>query len=189
MAGVVPILPPRTGNIAGKLTLEAERSITLDELLAHTPSAKKFLDELTGKGWKYLFIDGYGKVTLELSLDSYPYNWQTYEHPRGGFAYKLALDFERRLPKLELKSIIRLDRFIVNISSKDYPRGVTIDLVKNEITYVHDSLWISKGEDCAEEAKGVLEIVTWLLKQKKFKLAVSGGDSYYQELVTILKGK
>ena len=91
MAGVVPILPPRTGNMAGKLVLETERSITLDELLAHTPSAKTFLNELSGKGWKYYFIDGYGKVELEFNLDSYPYNWQTYEHPRGGFAYKLTL--------------------------------------------------------------------------------------------------
>jgi hypothetical protein len=189
MAGVVPILPPRTGNIAGKLDIQAERSITLDELLTHFTSSKTFLNELTDKGWKYHFIDGYGKVALELILDSYQYNWQTYEHPRGGFAYKLELDFERRLPKLQLISIIRLDKFVVNICSRDYPRGVTIDLLKNEVTYVHDSLWILKGKDCIEEAKDVLKILEWLVEEKKFNLAVDGGESYYRKLITALGGK
>ena len=189
MAGVVPILPPRAGNIAGKLVIATERSITLDELRAHIPAAKTFLDELSAKGWKYYFIDGYGRVELEINLDSYPYHWQTYEHPRGGFAYKLMLDFERRLPKLQLTSIIRLDKFVVNICSKDYPRGVTIDLLKNEITYVHDSLWIARGDGCNEEAKDVLTILTWLVDGKKFKIAISGGESHYRELVTALGGK
>ncbi len=189
MAGVIPIIPPRTGNIAGKLVLEAEKSIALDELLAHVSSAKKFLDELSAEGWKYHFIDGYGKVVFEFNLDSYPYNWQTYEHPRGGFAYKLILDFERRLPKLQLVSIIRVDRFIVNILSKDYPRAVTVDLLKNEIVYVHDSLWVAGGDSCYEEAKDVLKILVWLVDTKKFNITVSGGKDRYKELVTALGGK
>ena len=187
MAGVVPVVPPRTGCMDGKLGVQTERFITLDELLTHLPTAKAFLDELSKRGWRYYFIDGYGKVMLEMEVDSAAYTWQTHEHPRGGFAYNLSMDFGRRLPKVQLKSIINLDRFIVNICSKDYPRGVTVDLTKNEVTYVHDSLWVLKGEGCTEEAKDVLKILQWLIEEKKFKLAVSGGEKYYRELVTLLE--
>ena len=189
MAGVVPVVPPRTGCMDGKLEVRTERFITLDELYTHLPTARAFLDELSKRGWRYYFIDGYGKVVMELKVDSSQYTWQTYEHPRGGFAYNLSFDFGRRLPKLQLKSIIKVDRFVVNICSKDYPRGVTVDLTKNEVTYVHESLWVSKGDGCTEEAKDVLKILQWLIEEKKFKLAVSGGEKYYRELATLLGRK
>ncbi|GAH61419.1 unnamed protein product, partial [marine sediment metagenome] len=144
---------------------------------------------LSERGWRYYFIDGYGKVILEMGIDSSPYTWQTHEHPRGGFTYTLSMDFGRRLPKLQLKSIIDLHRFIVNICSKDYPRGVTVDLTKNEVTYVHESLWVSKGEGCTEGAKDVLKILQWLIEEKKFKFAIDGGEKYYRELVTLLGKK
>lgn len=186
MAGVVPIVPPRTGSMDGKLEVQTERFITLDELLTHLPTARAFLNELSEKGWRYYFIDGYGKVTLELGIDSAAYTWQIYEHPRGGFVYNLSMDFGRRLPKLQLKRIIDLHSFIANICSQDYPRGVTIDLTKSEVTYVHESLWVLKGEGCMEKAKDLLKILQWLIDEKRFKLAVSGGEKYYRELVTLL---
>jgi len=189
MAGVVPVVPPRTGCMDGKLEVQTERFITLDELLTHLPTARAFLDELPEKGWRYYFIDGYGKLVMEIPIDQAAYSWQTYEHPRGGFAYNLSMDFGRRLPKLQLKSIIDVYRFIVNICSKDYPRGVTIDLTKNEATYVHESLWVSKGEGCTEEARDILKILQWLVEEKQFKLTVSGGERYYKELVTLLGQK
>lgn len=188
MAGVVPIVPPPAGSMDGKLEVKTERFVTLDELITHLPTAKAFLKELSQRGWRYYFIDGYGMLLLELEVDSSPYTFRKYEHQRGGFAYTLSIDFERRLPKLQLKSIINLDRFIVNICSKDYPRGVTIDLTKNEITYVHESLWVSKGEGCMEEAKDVLKILQWLIEEKKFKLAVSDSNRY-RELVALLGGR
>ena len=89
---------------------------------------------------------------------------------------------------LRLKKIDNVHRFIVNICSKTYPRGVTIDLAKNEITYVHDSLWVLKGEGCIEDAKDILNILQWLIEEKKFKLAVDNAERY-QELVTLLGGK
>ena len=189
MAGVIPIVPPRTGSMTGKLDVETERFVTFDELYKHLPRAKAFFDELEKKGRTFFFIDCHCKVVLETELESAVYVWQMYEAPRGGYAYKLAFDFGRRLPKLNLKKIVSLERCVVNICSRDYARGVTIDLTKNEITYVHDSLWVSRGEGCAEEAKDVLEILRWLVEDKKYKIAVSGGERHYRDLVSLLGGK
>ena len=189
MAGVVPVVPPRTGSMEGKLDVETERFVTFDELCTHLPQAKAFFDELDKKGWPFFFIDCHCRVVLELEVASAPYTWQMYEAPRGGYAYKLAFDFGRRLPKLNLKKIVSLDRCVANIRSRYYVRGVTVDLTKKEVTYVHDSLWVSKGKGCADEAKDVLNILRWLVEDKKFKLAVSGGESYYRELVALMGGK
>jgi hypothetical protein len=189
MAGVIPIVPPRTGSMTGKLDVETERFVTFDELYTHLPQAKVFFDELEKKGRTFFFIDCHCKVVLEMELDSAPYTWQMYEAPHGGYAYKLAFDFGHRLPKLNLKKIVSLERCLVNICSRDYARGVTVDLTKNQVTYVHDSLWVSRGKGCAEEAMDVLTILQWLVEEKQFKLAVSGGESYYRELVSLMGGK
>jgi len=187
MAGITPLVPPRTGVVDGKLEIKTGASLTLDELLTYRPTAKAFLDELSEKGWRYYFIDGYGTVLKEMEISS-PYNFVASEHPRGGFTYSLTLDFGRAIPNALLKDIISLDRFVVNICSQDYPRGVTIDLTKNEVTYVHESLWVSRGEGCTEEARNVLKILQWLIEEKKFKLAVGDGKRYH-ELVTLLGEK
>ena len=185
MAGVVPLIPPRSGSTDGKLDIKVEKFIPLDELLKLLPTAKAFFNELSKKGWRYLFIDGYGMGLWELEVPSSPYAFQVNEHPRGGFAYKLAIDFGRRLPKFRLKDIVNLQRFVVNISSQYYPRAVTIDLINNKITYVHESLWALRGKGCREEAKDVLKVLQWLIEEKKFKLEESGGTKKYQELTTI----
>jgi hypothetical protein len=189
MAGVIPIVPPRTGTMVGKLDVETERYVTFDEAYAHLPEFKTFFDELDKKGWSFLLIDCNCRVVLELDIASAPYVWQSYEAPRGGFAYKLAFDFGRSLPKLGLKKIVSFDQCVVNIRSRDYARGVTIDLTKKEITYVNESLWVSKGEGCAEKAKGVLEILRWLVEDKKYTIAASGGEKHYRELASLLGGK
>ena len=188
MAGVVPILPPRNGFMNGKLQTQYKKSLTVDELLTNLPDARDFFDALSEKGWRYYFIDGYGMVTMELEVEPSEYNFRSGEHPRGGFAYSLSLDFERCLPKLQLKNIVNVERFVVNICSKHYPRGVTIDLTKNEITYVHESLWVLKGAEGVEEARDVLKILQWLIEEKRFKLGV-GEEERYRELVALLGGK
>ena len=185
MAGVVPVVPPRTGCLNGRLEVRTERFITIDELLKHYPAKKAFLDELTGMGRRYYLIDGHGTVVLEMELASAAYQWQTQEHPRGGFAYNLSIEFGRQLPKLEAKSIAQLDRFIVNICSKDYSRAVTVDLKNNEISYVHDSLWETKGSTLSAEARDVLAILQWLIEKKKFKLTASGGMPRYRKLAEL----
>jgi hypothetical protein len=189
MAGVIPIVPPRTGTMTGKLDVETERFVTFDELYTHHPQAQTFFDELEKKGRTFFFIDCHCKVMLEMDLESASYVWQMYEAPRGGFAYKLAFDFGRRLPKLGLKKIVSIERCLVNICSKDYARAVTIDLTRNEINYIHDSLWDSRRKGYTEEAKDVLAILQWLIEDKKFTLAVSGGESHYRELLALMGGK
>ena len=189
MAGVVPVVPPRSGIMDGKLDVQTERFVTFDELYTHLPQARAFFDELDQKGRTFFFIDCHCKVMLELEIDSAPYNWQMYEAPRGGYAYKLAFDFGRCLPNLNLKKIISLERCVVNICSRDYARAITVDLTENTVTYVHDSPWASRGEGYTEAAKDVLNILKWLVEDKKFKLDVSGGESYYRELKALLGGK
>ena len=188
MAGVTPLLPPRTGFTDGKLSIQTETFLTLDELLTYLPTAQAFLNELTGRGWRYYFIDGYGKVQKELEISSLPYTFQVEEHPRGGFVYSISLDFGRYTPEARLKGIINLHRFIMNICSNTYPRGVTIDLTKNEVTSVHESLWAWKGKEGMEEAKDVFKILQWLIEEKKFKLRVSDGERY-RELLNLLGEK
>jgi hypothetical protein len=189
MAGVVPVVPPRTGSMLGKLDVETERFVTFDELCSHMPKIKKFFDELENQKRRFLLIDCQCKVVLELELDAAPYSWQTYEAPRGGFAYTLAFDFGRCLPKLNLKKIKSLENCVINICSKDYARGVTVDLTANCVTYVHESLWASKGKGCIEEAKDVLKILKWLIEEKKFSFAVDGGESHYRKLLASIGGK
>jgi hypothetical protein len=182
MAGVTPILPPRTGCINGKLEVETDRFIILDELLTSLPAMKTFFSELTRMGWSYFFIEGYGTVVLEIEIAETDYKWLAQEHPRGGFAYNLALEFGRRLPKIGFKNISRLNRFIINICSKDHARGVTADLKSKKVTFIHDSLWGLKSGKITREAKDILEIVRWLIEEKKFKLEVSGGMEHFHKL-------
>jgi hypothetical protein len=188
MAGVVPIIPPRTGFTDGRLNIKIEKFIPLGELLNHVSTARAFLNELSKKGWRYFFIDGYGMGLWELEVPLSPYGFQINEHPRGGFAYTMAVDFGRCLPKLRLKDVLNLQRFVVNISSQYYPRAVTVDLTQNKITYVNESLWVSKGKGCKKEATEVLKILQWLIEEKKFKLEEAFGNRKYLELV-ILFGK
>ena len=189
MAGVVPVVPPRTGSMQGKLDIETERFVTFDELCAHLPQLKAFFDELEKKGRRFLLVDCHCKIVLELELDSAPYTWQTYEAPRGGFAYTLTFDFGRCLPKLNLKKIKSLENCVVNICSRNYARGVTVDLKNNQVTYVHDSLWGLKGKGLTEDAKDILAILRWLIEQKKFKFGISGGESHYRKLAALPGGK
>jgi hypothetical protein len=189
MAGVVPIVPPRTGTMGGKLQVETERFVTVDELYYHVIDFKNFIDELDKKGLKYLLIDCHGKVVMEIAIEAAPYIWQSYEAPRGGFAYKLDFDFGRRLPRMGLKSVISLENCIINIRTKDFARAITIDLVKKSVTYVHDSLWVLQGQDCARESQEVLKVLHWLVKNKRFTLEVSGGESHYRKLVALMGGK
>ena len=188
MGAVIFPAIPMTGSVDGKLDIRVEKFLTLDELLTHLPAAKAFLDELSKKGWRYYFIEGYGTVVMQLEMVSSPYAAQVKEHPRGGLSYSMSLDFGRSTPRLKLAGIIEVQRFIVNICSKYYPRGVAIDMAKNEVTYVQESLWVSKGKKVKEDAKDILDILQWLIKEKKFKLGVSE-DKKYQELVTLLGGK
>lgn len=189
MAGVVPVVPPLTGCMDGKLDVETTQFVTFDELCNHDPEKKSFFDELDKKDRRYFLIDCHCHVMLELNIEAASYVWQSYEAPRGGFAYKLAFDFGRRLPRMNLKKVINVESCTVNICSRDFARGVTVDLVNNQVTYVNDALWVSKGEGCEEAAKDILAIVKWLVDDKKFKLAVSGGESYYRELDGFLGGK
>lgn len=188
MAGVVPIVPPATGVLDGKLNIQVEKFLALDEIITHVDSARDFLGEVIRKSWKYLFIDGYGLAEMELEVGSSPYSFKSGEHPHGGFTYAISIDFGRRLPKMQVKDIINLHRFTVNICSQQFSRAVTVELTRNEITYVHDCLWISKGEGCYNEAREVFEILNWLIEKRNFKLATADAERY-QELVSLFGGK
>ena len=188
MAGNTSSAPSGNAFADGKLTIQLEKSLTLGELLAYLPEAQVLLDEILKKGWRYYFIEGYGTAIQELGINRSQYRLQTKEHLRGGLTYMFLIDFGRAIPKPQLKGISNLQRFIVNICGKYYPRSVTIDIAKNEVTYVHDSLWGYKGEQGEEEAKDILNILRWLIEEKKFKLGVNYGERY-QELVKLLRGK
>jgi hypothetical protein len=189
MAGVVPVMPPPVGLTNGKLEVETERFITFEEMVNFFPSSKAFFDELDQLNRRYYYIDGHGRVVLEIDIEGADYKWKSEEHPRGGMVYNLSVDFGRRLPAIDLKRIVSLDRFIVNICSKNYPRAVTVDLLNNEVVYVHESLWIQKGEENRDESKDVLQILQWLIEKKQFKLVTEGGLKQYRNLMSLLGGQ
>ena len=176
---------PSIGSVDGRLDIRVDKYLTLDELLTHLPAAKSFLKELSGKGWRYYFIEGYGIVVMQLEMASSPYAAQVKEHPRGGLNFSLSLDFGRSVPQLKLGRIIDLHRFIVNICSKHYPRAITVDLSKSDIIYVHESLQGTKKEEVKEEVRDIMEILQWLIGVKKFKLGISDRKRY-KELMTLL---
>ena len=188
MAGTASSSSSAKANINGILDILVEKSLTLGELIDYLPDAKALLDEITRKGWKYYFIEGYGTALMEMQIYSLPYNLKKQEHLRGGHTYTLMIDFGRVIPSPQLKGINDTQKFVVNICGKYYPRSVTIDLVKNEVTCVHDALWEFKGGQGREEAEDVLKILQWLVEEKKFKLA-SGDVKRYRELVALLGGK
>jgi len=176
---------PSLGSVDGRLDIRVEKYLTLGELLAHLPTAKLFLEELSGKGWRYYFIDGYGTAVMQMEMVSSPYSAQVKEHPRGGLNFSLSLDFGRSVPQLQLGRIIELERFIVNICSKYYPRAVTVDLSRSDITYVNESLMASKQDEDKEDTEDILELLRWLIEEKEFKLAI-GDNERYKELVALL---
>lgn len=185
MGAVIFPAIPTTGSVDGKLDIHVEKFLTLDELLTHLPTAKAFFDELSKKGWRYYFIEGYGRAVMQLEMVSSPYAVKVTEHPSGGLNFSMSVEFGRSTPRLKLGSIVDLQRFVVNICGKHYPRGVTIDLAKDEVTYVQESLLVSKGEKIKEDARDILEILKWLIKEKKFNLGV-GETEKHRELLTLL---
>ena len=186
MAGITPLVPPRTGAVNGKLEIKTDTFLTLDELLKHRPQFEPFLDEITQKGWRYFYIEGFGTVIKEMNVSA-PYKFIVSEHPRGGLTYTMTMDFGRAIPDAKLKEVISLDRFIINIASKRYPRAMTIDLTRSEVTYVNESLWVSSEEGYTEEAKGALNILRWLIEEKKFSLKVEKGAKLWELIANIGK--
>jgi len=189
MAGVVPIVPPRTGTMGGKLQVETDRFIIFDELYANVPEIRAFFDELDKKKLRYLLIDSHGKVQMELAIEAAPYVWQSYEAPRGGFAYKLDFDFGRRLPRIKLNKVLNVENCIINIRTADLVRGLTLDFIKKDISYVHESLWASKNAKSSKEARDVFKVLKWLVDVKRFKISAQGGSKRFKELATLMGGK
>ena len=183
-AAIFPAIPMK-GSVDGKLDIRVEKSLTREELLAYLPAAQAFFDELSRKGWRSYFIEGYGTAVMQLNMTSSPYAAHVKEHPQGGLSFSMSLDFGRSTPRLKLAGIPNVERFVVNICGKNYPRGATVDLAKNEVTYVQESLLVSKGDKVKEDARDILDILQWLVKEKKFKLGVSKGK---RELVALLGG-
>jgi hypothetical protein len=183
MAGVIPIVPPPQGVMGGKLEVETPRFLTVNELREHAGAINEFLKELEMKSWRFLLIDSHGLVVMEMELEEASYVWKMYEAPRGGYAYALSFDFGRRLPKLTPKRIVRLENCIFNICSAEFPRAVTIDLTTNEITYVHECLWVQKGKGCHKEACNVLKILRWLVEEKQFLFQDGEGNTHYRDII------
>ncbi|MFC1971284.1 hypothetical protein ACFLV0_05100 [Chloroflexota bacterium] len=175
-------------NINGVLDILVEKSLTIGELIAYLPDAKAVLDEITRKGWKYYFIEGYGTALMEIQICSLPYSLKKQEHLRGGHTYALMIDFGRVIPTPHLKGVSDAQKFVVNVCGKYYPRSATIDLVNQEISFIHEAFWEFKGGQGREEAEDVLKILQWLIEEKKFKLA-SGDVKRYRELAALLGGK
>ncbi|MBS7654642.1 MAG: hypothetical protein QXO01_03305 [Nitrososphaerota archaeon] len=157
----------------GKLTLEYDGRLTPELVLKNFLEYKSILDEITLKGWKYLYIEMTGKYFVELEFSGQPSRIIPYAadwFTKGRFSIDVELG--KPFPEVKIKEV---DEFHINISTKSFPRSVTVELVKQIITYVENTFWDWMDEWMEDKEKlskafEVYEVVRWLMEEKKFKL-------------------
>jgi hypothetical protein len=155
------------GFAKGKLSLEYTGLVTQGPVLKFHPEFEAKLDEITQQGWGYYIIETRGRSVSELDID------QTYRLLADGSGYYVHLAIGEDPPPVT--GIPEVTEFRINISTKSYPRAVTVDLTRDTITYIHEALWEWQEEwkdDTTKlvQATEIFEIARWLLDVKKMRL-------------------
>jgi hypothetical protein len=177
------------GLTAGKLKIEFSGILTPEDVLKENPELKNILNEIKEKGWRYLFIHTSGKTAIEFDISNQPSKIIPYGIWSGEGNYTINIDIGKNISEPKIKSV---EEFRINISIKDLPRAVTIDIVKKLITYIDENFWNWKDEWTTDENKlslatGVYEVVKWLIEEKKFELAENYNKERYTQLLETFK--
>ena len=176
------------GEATGTVTLKFTGVMHPSDILRFHPEIQSQLDEVVKKGWKYLFIQTEGTAITELRAQAMPCRLRastSFSSKSLPPAPTLELDLGQH--PLDLTSMPDVQQFRVNISTKTFPRAVSIDLVTRTATYIHDALWNwdrTWAADAAKstQAKEVYEVARWVVEEKKFKLIEPFNPSRYGEL-------
>jgi len=180
------LISNRPASTNGKLILEYNDRLIPELVLNQFSQYKEFLDEILLKGWRYLYIEVKGKYSLELELSGQECRIipQTPDwYIKGHFLMEVRL--EKPVPELKIKEV---DEFRINISTRSFPRTVTLDLAKHIITYIEDCLWNwddswRRDKEKLSRALEVYEVVKWLLDEKNFQLHESLSEKKVKNLL------
>lgn len=172
------------GLASGKIALEFTEILPPEEILKEFPEYKNLLNEIKENGWRYIFIHTYGKTAIEFDITNNPGKIIPYGIWSGEGNFTINIDVGKNVPEPRIKSV---DEFRINISIKDTPRALTIDIVKKIITYIDEEFWNWKDEFMEDEDKRgraieIYKALRWLIEEKKFVLDKSYQQQKYQEL-------
>jgi len=181
-----------TGDAKGQITLESTGWVQPSDVLKLHPSIKTKLDEITKKGWKYLFVSVTVTAEAEVVLQNAPFRIYGRRLLPLGRATRCMLELDVGEHAPALKAIKEVKQFTVNICSKSFPGAATVDLSKDTVTYIHDPFWKwEKGWESDDkklsDAREVREIASWLLDVKKYKLVETMAPERYQELSALFR--
>ncbi|MEM3589296.1 MAG: hypothetical protein QXE25_05590, partial [Nitrososphaerota archaeon] len=138
------------GLASGKIALEFTEILPPEEILKEFPEYKNLLNEIKENGWRYIFIHTYGKTAIEFDITNNPGKIIPYGIWSGEGNFTINIDVGKNVPEPRIKSV---DEFRINISIKDTPRALTIDIVKKIITYIDEEFWNWKDEFMEDEDK------------------------------------
>jgi hypothetical protein len=176
------------GDAEGRLSLTSTGRMIASDILAFHPEIQAKLDEIEKKGWKYLYIETIGTSKSEITLAKSTYKiMPSPYHPEGrGLPDNIVeITIGHEVPKV--KAVPEVPLFKVNVCSASFPRAATVDLSKDEVTYLHEPFWkwevgSEVDEKKLSDAKEVYEIAAWLIDEKKFKLGGEVTEQRYSEL-------
>jgi len=181
-----------TGEAKGGVTLQSSGWMQPRDALKFYPEIQAQLDDITRRGWKYLYITTTGTALAELTLEKSTFRISVRPTgPRGsGGKYLLELDIGAQAPTIT--AIPEIKEFRVNVCSKNLPRAATADLSKGIVTYIDDPFWRwergwESDKKKLSDAREVQEIASWLLDIKGYKLIEAFKLERYQELSKLFK--
>lgn len=176
-----------SGDAEGHVSLLSTNRMVPREILIFHPEIQRELDEIEKKGWKYLYVEAIGTSQSEITLlkSHYKIKPALFNRGQGMPGSILELSIDQELPKMT--GVSRVDTFRVNVCSKSFPRAATIDLAKNEVSYLHDPFWKWEADWEVDEKKlsdamQVYDIAVWLIEEKKFKLTEELHPERFSEL-------
>lgn len=172
-----------SGYARGRLSLELEERIP-DRILKFRPEIRLMLEAIVKKGWRYLYIETRGTAVAEVDLEMKPCKLMSYGETIGREYCSIEIITER-FP--EIKDIKEVEEFSINISTKSFPRAVTVDLSDGVVTYLQDAFWKwesgwEKDPEKLSKAKEVYGVAKWLLEDKKLKLHENFSIERYREI-------
>jgi hypothetical protein len=160
------------GFAKGKLSLEYAGLVSPAAVLKYHPEFQARLDEISQHGWSYYLIESRGRSVSDVDVD------QSYRMVADGRGYFVYISLGEEPPPVS--DLPEVTEFRINVSTKSFPRAVTVDLTKDTITYIHEAFWEWQQEwkddlTRLSQAREVYEVAKWLLDVKNMKL-VEGLD-------------
>lgn len=180
------------GDAKGHISFVSTGRMMATDILSFHPEIQAKLDLLEKKGWKYLFIEMQGTSNAEISFDRAkfkivpsPRRVIQEEHEMVSPDNTVEISIGQELPKVV--GIPEVQLFKINICSKSFPRAATVDLSKDEVTYLHDFFWKwEPGSELDErklsDAMEVYAIASWLIDENKFRPTGDVTQERYDEL-------